>query len=124
MDPITLLTAFIPLITSTVSRIVGRLTGGPEPQTVSEKIQLMEAETAKLKAMADLDNTPGVSSWVQDLRGALRPVSVLAILGVWAVLLVIPGTNEFILRIVADLASAATLYLFGERTMLYVRRGR
>lgn len=124
MDPLTLLTAFIPLITSTISRIVGRLTGGPEPQTVDEKIQLMQAETEKLQAMAALDNTPGVDNWVQNLRGALRPVATLSILGVWAVLLVIPGSNEFVLRIVADMASAATLYLFGERTMLYVRRGR
>ena len=123
MDPFTILAAFMPLITNVVSRVIGRFTGGAKPQTIEEYIAVQRLEVEKLQALAALDNTPGVSHWVQDLRGAMHPVACLFLIVVWAVIMMFSSfINIDVIRIVTDLAGAGTLYLFGERTMFYINR--
>lgn len=124
MDPITLLTAFMPMITDVVRAGVNRLTGGAgaQPANVAEAIQLMEADVKRMQAMAELDKVENTSQWVNDVRAMQRPVAVALILIVWMGVVFTPSVDEEVLNIVANLASAAVFYLLGDRTYLYFKR--
>lgn len=124
MEPITLLTAFMPMITDVVRAGVNRLTGGAgaQPANVSEAIQLMEADVKRMQAMAELDKVENTSQWVNDVRAMQRPVAVTLVLIVWMGVVFTPSVNDEVLNIVSNLASAAVFYLLGDRTYLYFKR--
>jgi len=124
MEPITLLTAFMPMITDVVRAGVNRLTGGAgaQPANVAEAIQLMEADVKRMQAMAELDKVENTSQWVNDVRAMQRPVAVTLVLIVWMGVVFTPSVDEEVLNIVANLASAAVFYLLGDRTYLYFKR--
>lgn len=124
MEPITLLTAFMPMITDVVRAGINRLTGGAgaQPANVAEAIQLMEADVKRVQAMAELDKVENTSKWVNDVRAMQRPVAVTLVLIVWMGVVFTPSVDEEVLNIVANLASAAVFYLLGDRTYLYFKR--
>lgn len=124
MEPITLLTAFMPMITDVVRAGVNRITGGAgaQPANVSEAIQLMEADVKRMQAMAELDKVENTSQWVNDVRAMQRPVAVTLVLIVWMGVVFTPSVDEEVLNIVSNLASAAVFYLLGDRTYLYFKR--
>jgi len=124
MEPITLLTAFMPMITDVVRAGVNRLTGGAgaQPANVTEAIQLMEADVKRMQAMAELDKVENTSQWVNDVRAMQRPVAVLLVLLVWFGVVFTPDVGEEIFNLVANLASAAVFYLLGDRTYMYFKK--
>lgn len=119
MDPVTVLSAFIPLVSSVITRVVDHFTGGPKPQNVKEQIDLNASEVSKLEALAKIDNADGASQWIVDVRAAQRPIAVGLILAVWGVLALHNGVS---FELVQDLASSAVFYLFGDRTMMYINK--
>ena len=121
MDPITILSAFIPTIASVVTRVVDHFTGGPQPQSVKEQIDLNDSEVKKLQALSQFDSSDGASYWVVNIRALQRPIAVFLILGVWGLLASVHGVS---ITLVQDLASSAVFYLFGDRTQMYIDNRR
>lgn len=120
----TILPALVPAIADGVRGIFARFTNsaGAAPQNVAERISLMQAEVARLEALAKLDNPAGeVSRWVADLRGSFRYVCVG---GVIAATLgaVFVGIDPAALAVLLDLAGASMSFIIGERMYLGLRK--
>jgi hypothetical protein len=115
--------ALVPAITDGARAIIGKFTGsaGAQPQNVQEAIQLMEAQTKRVQALAELDKLPdGAASWVINLRGAFRYVVTGGV-----VLAAVAGTygtlNPVFLGLLYDLAGASMSFIIGERMYLNIR---
>ena len=59
-----ILPALVPVVSDGVRGIIAKFTGGAggQPQNVEERVKLMEAEAAKLQALAALDGVNGEPS--------------------------------------------------------------
>lgn len=118
------LPALVPALADGLRGIFARLTQGKgaQPQTVDQAIQLMQAQTERLFALAKLD-TPGgeVSRWVANLRGAFRYAIVSAIVAaaVPAALIAPEAAGTLVLL---ELTGACMSFIIGERMYLYIRR--
>lgn len=129
MDPITLLTAFMPMITDGARGLINKFTGGAgaKPANVEEAIQMIDADIKKLQAMAELDKVgDNVSQWVSNIRAMQRPVFVSLIMVSWLVMLFIHGdiNPDEVIRITSNLASSAAFYILGDRTYMYFKKDK
>ena len=124
MDPLTILTAFIPLVSDGVRGVINKFTGGAgaEPANTEEAIQLMDADIRRLEALSKLD-TPGgnVSGWVSNVRAMQRPAATGLILINYMVT-VLADVDPGYVDMSANLASAVVFYLFGDRTYMKFKR--
>lgn len=115
--------ALVPAITDGFRAIIGKVTGGAgaQPQNVDEAIRLMQAQTARVQALAELDKLPeGASRWVIDLRGAFRYVATGGIVAS-AIVGAYVGINEPILLLLVDMAGASMSFIIGERMYIKLR---
>lgn len=116
MDPATLLMVFAPMLTDVVKRIVGKFTGGAQPQTVDEQVKLNDSDTQKLQALSSLDKADGASLWVVNLRASIRPIIAIIVTVTWAIVVVGDiAVDDSVYRLVVDAAASVWFYLFGER---------
>lgn len=118
-----LLPALVPVLTDSVRGIIGKFTGsaGANPQNVGEAIQLMEAQTKRVQALAELDKLPdGASTWVVNLRGAFRYVVCGALVGS-AVVGTYAELNAAFLVLLYDMAGASMTFIIGERMYINLR---
>jgi hypothetical protein len=87
-----------------------------------ERIELIDAETRRLQALAALD-VPGanISKWVADFRASFRyfAVSGIVLATLAAVFLDVEGAA---LMALFDLTGAAMSFIIGERMYLHLRR--
>lgn len=121
----TLLPALLPAVGDGVRGIIAKFTGGAgaKPRNVDEKIRLMEADTAKLRALADIDKPSGKASlWVTNLRESSRYVAVLLVLINAAGQLAF-NDNAAQVIMSLELASSGFFFLFGDRVYLHLRKG-
>jgi hypothetical protein len=121
---LTFLAALLPVVSEGVKTIINRFFGSAQPKTVDDVLKLKEAELRHLEALAQLDKVDGAAKWVNTLRGAIRPCATILLLGVWAVASFTNAIPEAHYVLIADLASAAMFYLFGERSMMYIKRSK
>lgn len=121
-----ILPALVPVASDAIRGIVSRLTGGAgaKPQSVDEEIRLMEAQTAKLQALAELDKPVGnISQWVADLRASFRYIAAGLIILSAVVTLFIPTPVELV-DIVWQAAGSVWAFIFGDRMFNYIKRGK
>ena len=117
--------ALIPALTDGVRGIFAKFTGGAggTPQNVNERIQLMQAETARLSALAEIDKPVGEpDKWVTNLRTSFRYVAIILI---WVATIgaVFSSTvPEGITLIMLDLSGACMSFVIGERMYLTLRK--
>ncbi|PCJ22536.1 MAG: hypothetical protein COA96_14195 [SAR86 cluster bacterium] len=119
-----LIPALLPVATDGIRGLFNKFTGGAgaKPANTGEVIALMEAETTRLEALAEIDSAASnVHAWVNDVRALQRPVA--------AGLIVVGYITSFVFvsdaDIVNDLGSYAqmvTFYLFGDRTYMYMKK--
>jgi hypothetical protein len=118
-----LLPALVPALTDGVRGVIAKFTGGAgaQPQNVAEAIQLMQAQTARVQALAELDRLPdGASKWVVNLRGAFRYVVCGGLVG-GAVTGVYLDVNPAFLLVLCDMAGASMSFIIGERMYINLR---
>ena len=119
-----LLPALVPVLADGARGLFARLTqgAGAQPTTARERIELIDAETRRLQALAALD-TPGanISKWVADFRASFRyfAVSGIVLATLAAVFLDVEGAA---LMALFDLTGAAMSFIIGERMYLHLRR--
>lgn len=122
----TVIPALLPAAADGVRAIFNKLTGGAgaKPANVEEVVTLMQAETARLEALAKIDSAAGnVSAWVNNVRALQRPVAVVLIISGYlgAIALAAPDTAIDNLE---SYAKMVTFYLFGDRSYMYIKKSR
>jgi len=110
-----------------VSRLITGETGA-KPQNVEEAIKLMEADTARLKALADLDKpAANISKWVADLRGSFRYIGagVIILAGAFVIIydvLTAGSVDAATYETVTTLMGSVFSFMFGDRVNLSLKR--
>jgi len=67
------LPALLPAVADGLKGVFQKFFGGTKPVNVDEQIKLMQAETEKLRVIAELDKpSDKISVWVADLRASFR----------------------------------------------------
>jgi hypothetical protein len=115
--------ALVPALTDGARGLIAKFTGngGAQPQNVAETIQLMEAQTKRVQALAELDKLPdGADKWVINLRGSFRyvvcgGVVASAVVGTYA------SVDAAFLALLYDLAGASMSFIIGERMYINLR---
>lgn len=116
--------AVLPVLADGVRGIFAKITGGAggNPQNVAERIQLMQAETERLKAMAEIDRPVGEpNKWVTDLRSSFRYIAIIVIWLATIVAVFSDVPQEFTL-VLLDLSGATMSFVIGERMYLTLRK--
>lgn len=122
-----ILPALVPALADGLRGLVGRIThgAGAMPQSVDERIRLMQAESAKLQALALLDAPgPGTASWVQSFRASFRyiAVSVVILATLGAAFAGEDVVAEGVMLVLLDLTGACMSFIIGERMYLKLAR--
>ena len=121
-----ILPALVPVVSDGVRGIIAKFTGGAggQPQNVEERVKLMEAEAAKLQALAALDGVNGEpSKWIINLRASFRYVIISAIMLFTGFIVFTPdivGTS--VVAIFLDMTGACMSFVIGERMYLTLRK--
>ena len=117
--------ALLPALTDGVRGIFAKFSGGAggTPQNVSERIQLMQAETERLKALAEIDKPVGEpDKWVTNLRTSFRYVTIILIWFATIGAVFTPEVDHAITVILLDLSGACMSFVIGERMYLSLKR--
>ena len=124
-----LVTAAVPVAADWLRAAGNWLFGGAgaEPTSVKERIELMQAETERVKALALLDAPAGnISPWVANLRAAFRyiaagviltPVPFVVIYGI-IYPTAIPAVNVYL----SEVASPVFGFMWGDRLRVHLRK--
>lgn len=115
-----ILPALAPAFMDGIRGLFAKLTGGAggNPQNVTERIQLMQAQAENTRAMADLDRPIGeTSKWVNDFRAVFRYIAILLIWVLTAVVILVPSevVTMSIKQTMLDIAGATLSFIIGER---------
>lgn len=119
----TLLPALLPALGDGIRGVIAKFTGsaGASPQNVDEAIKLMQAQTDKLRAIAEIDKPSGnASPWVTNLRESSRYIATFAVL-LNAALQSAFNPNPAHVVMSLELASSAFFFLFGDRVYLHLK---
>lgn len=119
-----ILPAIAPAVTDGLRGIFAKFTGGAggTPQNVQERIQLMTAETERLKALAEIDKPIGNASlWVINVRGVFRYAAITVIWVVTGAAIFTPQAAQFV-PLLLDIAGATLSFVIGERMYLGLKK--
>ena len=120
-----MLPALVPAFTDGVRGIFAKFTGGAggQPQNMQERIQLIQAETEKLKALSSLDMPSGEpSKWIIDLRACYRYVIITMILITTIFVVYSPSINSGVVAVFLDMTGACMSFIIGERMYLGLKK--
>jgi len=120
-----LIPALLPVATDGIRGLLNKVTGGAgaKPANVGEVVTLMDAETKRLEALAKIDNADGVSQWVSNIRAMQRPVVSFAVIAAYIGAIAANAETDVVNNI-GQYAQMVTFYLFGDRTYMYMKKGR
>lgn len=120
-----LLPALLPALGDGVRGLFNKLTGnaGAKPTNVGEVISLMQAETERLQAIAQIDKAEGVSQWVANVRAMQRPVAVGLIISAYVVA-ALTSDSEVMVAGIGTYAQMVTFYLFGDRSYYHFKKSK
>lgn len=115
--------ALLPAIADGIRGVFARITGsaGGNPQNVNERIALMQAETDRLKALAEIDKPIGnPSQWVVDIRAIFR-YAFVSLIWLATAIAVFSGIEISIVLMMLDLSGACTSFIIGERMYFNIK---
>ncbi|GAI73548.1 unnamed protein product [marine sediment metagenome] len=133
MNPLSfLLPALLPPVVDGIRSVVARFTGigAAEPKTAEQLIAVMQAETERLRVIAELDRPAGeISKWVCNLRSSFRYImagviilSTFTLAGLDAARIIV--VQSLILEGFLNLMASVFAFLFGDRVYLHLKGGR
>lgn len=115
-DPVTMLAGLLPLGVELGKVLIQKLAPDQvKPATFEQLMQLQQLQLDQWKALqgGDAPTYP----WVAAVRQMQRPVFVAGVLAVWGVQAIIGEPSDR----VSNMACAVGFYLFGDRTLFYVK---
>jgi len=122
-----LLPSLMPAFSDGFRGLIAKITGGAggQPQNVTERIQLMEAEASKIQALASLDSvsTGNPSQWIVDLRACYRYIIISAIILFTGVVVFVPDiVGASVVAVFLDMTGACMSFIIGERCYLNLKK--
>jgi hypothetical protein len=120
MDPITMLTAFAPVVVDLGKSLINKFIAPDQfkPATIEQYTQMKNIDLEFFKVMNEVGAGNTSYPWVEAIVRLMRPLIGLMVLGVWCYT-VATGTMS---DQVNNFASAVGFYLFGERSLFYVKK--
>ena len=121
-----ILPALVPAVADGARGLIAKFTGGAggQPQNIRERIELMQAESAKLQALAALDTPTGEpSKWIINLRASFRYIIISSIMIFTGIIVFnsdIVGTT--VVAIFLDMTGACMSFVIGERMYLTLKK--
>lgn len=119
MDPITLLAALGPLVVDLGKSAINRWIAPDQfkPATIEQYAKMKEIDLEFFKVMNEAGGGNPSYPWVEAIIRLMRPVIGLMVLGTWVYMHV----NGIATPEIDNFASAVGFYLFGERSLFYVK---
>ena len=117
-----ILPSLIPVAVDGVRGLINKFTGGAgaKPSNPDDVVKLMEAETKRLQALANLEGTGQTYKWVEAVRKLQRPFYGLAalIMYMWAISTDVDAAT---VTEISQWVQMFGFYLFGDRTYMYLK---
>ena len=119
MDPITLLAALGPLVVDLGKSAINRWIAPDQfkPATIEQYAKMKEIDLEFFKVMNEAGGGNPSYPWVEAIIRLMRPVIGLMVLGTWVYMHI----NGIATPEIDNFASAVGFYLFGERSLFYVK---
>ena len=119
MDPVTVLAALGPLVVDLGKSVISRWIAPNEfkPATIEQYTAMKQIDLEFFKAMNEAGGGNASYPWVEAVIRLMRPAIGLLVLSVWAYMHV----NAIATPEIDNFASAIGFYLFGERSLFYIR---
>lgn len=120
MDPITILSAFVPVAMDLGKSLINRFVAPDQfkPATIEQYAKMKEIDLEFFKVMNEAGSGNPSYPWVEAVVRLMRPAIGVVVLGVWAYMHIAGiATDE-----VNNFASAVGFYLFGERSLFYIKK--
>ena len=120
MDPLTILAALGPLAVDAGKALINRfiMPDNFKPANVDEYIKVKQIDLDLFKAMNDVGGTGVSYPWVEASIKLMRPAMATIVLLTWG-WLKLHGNNS---ESVDNFAAAIGFYLFGDRTLFYLKQ--
>jgi hypothetical protein len=113
-----ILPAILPALLDGVRGVFAKFTkgAGGTPVNVNERVQLMQAENERLRALAEIDRpADDISLWVKNLRASFRYIVIFAVWATTAIAVFTPEVPESLTLNLLDLSGATMMFIIGER---------
>lgn len=120
MDPITILSAFAPVVMDLGKSLINKFVAPDQfkPATIEQYAQMKSIDLEFFKVMNEAGSGNPSYPWVESIVRLMRPIIGVLVLAVWAYT-VFSGTMS---DQVNNFASAVGFYLFGERSLFYIKK--
>jgi hypothetical protein len=118
VDPFTILAALAPLAVDAGKALIGKFIGAEfKPANVADWLAMKKADLEQFQALNNAGGANPSYPWVEAIVRLQRPIVGAAVLSVWAYSRTVGVPSESI----DNFASAIGFYLFGDRTLFYIR---
>lgn len=120
MDPITILSTFLPLLVQGGKAAINKWLGETnfKPASIEEFVQIKDKELELFKAINQAGGNNVSYPWVEAIIRLQRPFVVACVLTTWAYAHYLAWEDT---SSIDNAASVVAFYLFGERSMLYLK---
>jgi len=124
MEPITMLAALAPLGVELGKSLISRFLGQSDfkPANIDDYLKMRGIDLDMFKAMNDAGGANPSYPWVEAIVRLQRPFVATIALTVWAYTHLSGGFGDATNADVNQFASAVGFYLFGDRTLFYIRQ--
>jgi hypothetical protein len=120
MDPLTMLTAFAPVVVDLGKSLINKFIAPDQfkPATIEQYSKMKEIDLEFFKVMNEVGSGNPSYPWVEAVVRLMRPIIGVMVLAVWSYTVATGTMSEE----VNNFASAIGFYLFGERSLFYVKK--
>lgn len=121
MDPITILAALGPVAVDLGKSLINKFIAPDQfkPATIEQYAQMKQIDLEFFKVMNEAGSGTTSYPWVEAIVRLMRPTIGLLVLGTWTYLAIYGNGN--VPHEVSNFASVIGFYLFGERSLFYVK---
>ncbi len=121
MDPITILSAFAPLLVQAGKAMINKWLGETnfKPATIEEYTKIKDKDLELYKAINEAGGNNPSYPWVEAIVRLQRPFVVACVLLVWAYVHYLAWEDT---ESIDNAAAVVAFYLFGERSMFYLKK--
>lgn len=121
MDPITILSALLPLVVQGGKAAINKWLGSEtfKAASIEEYVQIKNKDLELYKAINEAGGNNPSYQWVEAIVRLQRPFVVICVLLTWAYANYMQWED---LSTINNAASVVSFYLFGERSMFYLKK--
>ena len=120
IDPITILSAFAPVAVDLGKSLINKFIAPDQfkPATIEQYVKMKQIDLDFFKVMNEAGGGNPSYLWVEAIIRLMRPAIGLLVLTTWATM----HLNGTATHEVDNFASAVGFYLFGERSLLHIKK--